>query len=323
MIPCQIARVSNFPKPTLDLNYAGAGALGGAETFTRASAGTYLDSAGLIALASTNVPRFDYGAGLKVEEQRTNLFLNSLIDGTNLSTQDVTVSATAYTLKFHGSGSITLSGVHSATLNGGGDYPASAELTLTPSAGTLTCTVSGDVKFAQIEAGSFATSFIPTAGATATRAADVVSSTGNDFLSWFNPIEGTFVVEGDALAAGTRAYWEVNASGGPGSNSMYSAVTNRAAYVTASSSTQADLSPNGAAAAGVVYKQAMAYRLNDFAACFQGGAVSKDISGVIPVVNQFKLGRSDAASNYLNGRIRRLRYYRRRLSDAELQALTR
>jgi hypothetical protein len=44
---------------------------------------------------------------------------------------------------------------------------------------------------AQVEAGAFPTSYIPTTGATATRAADVASMTGTNFSSWYNVNQGT------------------------------------------------------------------------------------------------------------------------------------
>ena len=75
--------------PTLDLNFAENRTLldsvtgQNLVTFTRASAGTYVGSDGLIKTAAENVPRFDHdpvtGAclGLLVEEQRTNLLVRS------------------------------------------------------------------------------------------------------------------------------------------------------------------------------------------------------------------------------------------------------
>lgn len=45
---------------------------------------------------------------------------------------------------------------------------------------------------AQLEAGAFATSYIPTTSASATRAADVATI---PTAQWYNPLEGTFVVE--------------------------------------------------------------------------------------------------------------------------------
>jgi hypothetical protein len=75
--------------PSLDLRFADSKSLVDATTganlvtFTRASSGTYVGSDGLIKTAATNEPRFDHNPttgeslGLLVEEQRTNLLLQS------------------------------------------------------------------------------------------------------------------------------------------------------------------------------------------------------------------------------------------------------
>jgi len=69
--------------PTLSLPFAGATTLDPRIAFTRSSSGTYIDSSGIIQTASTDVPRLDYSPttlaplGLLIEEQRTNLALNS------------------------------------------------------------------------------------------------------------------------------------------------------------------------------------------------------------------------------------------------------
>ena len=75
--------------PSLDLRFAETKSLNDVITgqslvsFTRASTGTYTDSAGVLQTAATNAPRFDHNPttgeslGLLVEEQRTNLLLRS------------------------------------------------------------------------------------------------------------------------------------------------------------------------------------------------------------------------------------------------------
>lgn len=74
---------------------------------------------------------------------------NLLLATDALATQNVTVVATAYKLYMQGTGSITLSGTGSGTLNGTGANDR-VSLSFTPTAGTLTLTVSGTVTFGML-----------------------------------------------------------------------------------------------------------------------------------------------------------------------------
>ena len=127
-----------------------------------------------------NVPSIDYSLGttnkpvLLLEPQRTNLALS----GGTLPTQNITVTNVPHTFSFYGTGSTTLSGAFSDVLIGTGINNRS-QLTFTPTGGTLTLTVNGTVSNAQLEVGSYATSYIPTTNASATRLADSFLS---DFL---------------------------------------------------------------------------------------------------------------------------------------------
>ena len=154
-----------------------------ASAFTRASDATYFDKDGALQTATTDEPRWGYDPdtgdflGLIVEGAATNILLNSA----TLSTQSVTVSAQEYTLSFYGTGTVTLSGASTAGPLVGTGANQRVSLTFTPSAGSLTCTVSGTVEYAQLEAGDTATSYITTTGTAETRAADDKSG-GDTFI---------------------------------------------------------------------------------------------------------------------------------------------
>jgi len=189
-------------RPTLNLDFAKTKSLDPRITFTRASTATYVGSNGLIQIAASGVARFDHNPttgeslGLLVEPARTNLLLNSA----TLSTQSATVTAASTTLSFYGTGTITLTGVSTAGPLVGTGANNRVSLIFTPTAGSLTLTVSGSVTNAQLETGSSFTSYIPTTSSTATRAADVatLSNTGSSVFptSAFTTVNSPFGTAG-------------------------------------------------------------------------------------------------------------------------------
>jgi len=197
----------SYPRPqaTLDLDFLNnrgvvAGVSGGVFdriTVARNTTATYFDTAGAQQTAAINTPRLDCdpltGApkGFLIEPSRSNLLLNS---GT-LPTQNVTVTAAAHTLSFWGTGTVTLSGTSTAGPLVGTADNTRVSLTFTPTAGTLTLTVSGTVSNAQFEAGSNPTSYIPTTATAVTRGADIATMTGTNFSDWYNQAGGTFLAQ--------------------------------------------------------------------------------------------------------------------------------
>lgn len=269
-------------------------------------------------------PRFDYDPvtlapkGLLIEEQRTNLLLNSAV----LNTQAVTTTATAHTLSFYGTGTIVLSGSSTGTVVGTGAYPTRTTLTFTPIVGVLTVTVTGSVTMAQLEAGAFATSYIPTVASQVTRAADSASMIGNNFARWYNATEGTLFAQYDF--AGYSAFNPIFDIGADQNNlislSLNSAVNSRLVVVSGGA-TQANIAL-GVATANTVYKQSGAYKLDDFASTRNGATPSTDTSGTVPVVTQAVIGGTIGLTRSLNGHVYRIAYYPRRLANTELQGIT-
>jgi len=320
----------NKLSPSLLLNFTNTSTLDPRITFTRSTTATFTGSNGLIQTAAIDAPRFDYNPttlaslGLLIEEQRTNLLLNTSV----LGTQVVTVTAAAHTLSFYGTGTIVLSGAFTGTVTGTGAYPTRTILTFTPIVGVLTVTVTGSVTSAQLEAGAFPTSYIPTVASQVTRAADVAVMTGTNFSSWYNASAGTLYAEGksvDSIAGTTaRRYAEIN--DGTSNNFLsveFRNTTQSRFNVSSSAVSQATITSGGAI--NQFSKLVGAYATNSFAFSANGSLGTPDTSGNIPVVTQLSIGnRADTASGgCINGHLRKVAYYPRRLANAELQGITR
>lgn len=319
--------------PLLALNFTTAVTDARVATARAANTATRFNSSGVIELVNANLPRYDFNPvtnlcqGQLIEAARTNLFLNSLIDGTSLATQSLTLSAVAYTLSFYGSGSVTISGGHSAVVAGAGDFPARKTYSFTPTAGSSTFTVSGDVKFAQIEAGAFATSFIPTAATSVLRNADDVTMTGVNFSSWYNASQGTFVVGYDVSVAVTTNVKPVFAAydGTFNSNRVYLnvGVSGRPTILVNSGGSSQATMDTAVIAANTLTKTAFKYKVNDFALSSDGGTLAVDTLGLVPVgSDRLDIGRYQPATLYLNGHIAFINYYSMGLINNEVRAFS-
>jgi hypothetical protein len=177
---------------------------------------------------------------------------------------------------------------------------------------------------AQLEAGSFATSYIPTVASTVTRSADVASV--NTLSPWMNEVEGTIYAEVSsltgALALINQSIAEIDTGVLDNRNkiSRYNGVI----YGTTTNGgvAQADFSLGNATSANTVYKAAYRFKANDFAGTINGGTVQTDTSGTVPSsLTKLWLG-NNPNSDYLNGHLRRVAFYPRALTAAELQAIT-
>ncbi len=107
---------TTFPKPTIDLQFAGATSLDNRITFTRATTATFFNSSGVLSTAASGEARFDYNPttlaaqGLLIEEQRTNSIRNNTGQGAvagtpgTLPTNWIGAAATDLTREIVGTG---------------------------------------------------------------------------------------------------------------------------------------------------------------------------------------------------------------------------
>ena len=184
---------------------------------------------------------------------------------------------------------------------------------------------------AQLEAGSFPTSYIPTEGSTVTRAADVASISGSNFSSWFDVTQGAMYL--DFLAGYDREAtnnWNfASASDGTANNvlglrSGSGGTTRRHIYMRsiAAGSAEGDAVGQLNVAINTRYKIAGAYAVDNFACISNGESVETDTSGALPTgLDQFTIG-GGAGGQIPTGRYSRLTYFSQRLSNSTLQSIT-
>lgn len=175
----------------------------------------------------------------------------------------------------------------------------------------------------QLEAGSFATSYIPTIGSTVTRAADNISLATSAFPYVSQP--GTLFAEVQTpveLSASERALLALATDSSNRLLLNYRALSNddfTAQNVDASS-------PNmgidgGDIVINTAQKIALGFATND-AAFYQGGSqVGTDTSVSFASVTTLHVG-SDRNTNHANAYLRKLMYLPRRMANADLQTLS-
>jgi len=176
---------------------------------------------------------------------------------------------------------------------------------------------------AQVEAGSFPTSYIPTSGSQVTRSQDSASMTGTNFSDWYRQDEGTLF--SDAIAGTDSSNYMLYMSNGTSWNRVGTYINSNggARFLISSITTQADTLGDAVYVSGDEVKIAAAYAVNDIVAVDNASSPKTDTSAVIPTgTDRLYIG------GYYNGSVsgkshfKKLAYYPIRLTNAELEALT-
>jgi hypothetical protein len=180
---------------------------------------------------------------------------------------------------------------------------------------------------AQLEAGAFPTSYIPTTTATVTRSADVASISGSNFSSWYRQDEGTVLVETRLQSTVARNAAGIDLNDNSTNNRLiFRAFTTGSfdQYIARSGGSTVATIASANIPSLLLRKSAIAYRVDDFALTAEGLAPNTDTSGAVPVgVNQAFIGSALSGTEFLGGHIRRLCYWNQRLPNSTLEAITR
>jgi len=182
----------------------------------------------------------------------------------------------------------------------------------------------------QLEEGrnnGFPTSYIPTAGSTITRAADLCEITNDNLSSWYNSNEGTNVIEYNSVGHSRNGGVEVYLNYIVGNYRFEFNVDGKVTGRTVAVQVWGDLSP------------ALLHNVNNKVACSQSwltGEGSFSSNGIDPIVATnnptnppynptrmaFGFGLYQNRGYGMNGYIQRFSYYPTRVSDSQLQELT-
>ena len=172
---------------------------------------------------------------------------------------------------------------------------------------------------AQLEEGAFPTSYIPTSGSAVTRAKDVSDVPVERF--GYNTGKGSIVVYAQSNKPAVSVYaFELSASSG---DRMFSKFQNEEHLRVRVSFADTAVIDAGDIETGSFAKLGARFANNDFAVSIDGNTPVTDTNGAVNLnASELKIGQSLSNSEQLNGHIKQIQYFPKRLSNEELQLLT-
>lgn len=268
--------------------------------------------------------------GLRITADNTNY----IFCGFNLSTGSTGTpenagngSGATSTITSVGNGwyRVTLAGIHSSTVAN----PQGQVFIGNTSTTFASMSYTGDgysgvyIWGAQLEASSFASSYIPTVASQVTRSADSASMTGTNFSSWYRTDEGTLYSEYSIKGTAESRSFFVGDTTANNYIGTYNFNGTHNVNININATSEANFS-SGSIALNSQFRSALAYARNDIALSGNGSIPATDLVANIPVVTGAYIGWTGIGSNtqYLNGTIKRVAYYPKRLSNTELQTIT-
>ena len=173
---------------------------------------------------------------------------------------------------------------------------------------------------AQVEAGSFATSYIPTSGSTATRSADFAAIRRTNFTDFYNSEEGTIYCE---FTHGVRPWHFCDAD--ISQSQRFFGFSNDSGGIrvgrNAGGWTYISAPTTGSYSRGDDIKSAVSYGPTSFSVGAFGQVTDSGTTNANTGIDRL-LFYQDTSNPDTNGTIRALKYYNKRLPNAQLQGLT-
>ena len=176
---------------------------------------------------------------------------------------------------------------------------------------------------AQIEAGAFPSSYIPTVASQVTRTADNTLIQTPNFAPWYNQPEGTLFVEftPDTTVAANLVRVAVMSQVSAAGRVVDIHAGTGPIWQTFNGTT--NLVGGAATVTSTPQKFAASYLTGGYAVCLNGGTVATATTALVNTATQLAIGFFPSGpAQFLGGHIRSIRYYPIRLSNTALQALT-
>jgi hypothetical protein len=178
---------------------------------------------------------------------------------------------------------------------------------------------------AQLEAGAYATSYIPTVASSVTRNADVINKTGITDL--IGQTEGTIYAEVKvSKLIGTASRYIFHISDGTVNNRIYIAFSGSSSNVLRGrifngGTLQCSIDTSALTNTGT-YKLALAYKNNDIVFYVNGVQIGTDTSATIPTCSRVDLGHNYAGASQFSDSINNANIWKTRLTNSQLAELT-
>jgi len=172
---------------------------------------------------------------------------------------------------------------------------------------------------AQVEAGAFPTSYIPTTTASVVRSADICSITGANFTSIYNQSEGTLFVDARVETAARSANGFFAGIYNVSNNEFSTRIFSGSIQVVSRDPTSKDFSI-GTATTNT--KAATVYSNLNNAGSLNGSAVITGTVSTLPLMTSLGIGSRYSNTLFINGHIAALKFYKKRLANAKLASLT-